>query len=65
MLFVDYQWDLSPNGIKFDEELDIKSKHLCWQEGDLFKIVKMGNTYALEKVEPVEKFVRGYSNETV
>lgn len=64
MLYVDYRWDLTPNGIVFDEELNI-DRHLHWQEGDLFKIVKMGNTYGLQKVEPIEKFVRGYGNEAV
>jgi hypothetical protein len=61
MLYMDYNWDLSPNGIVLDEELNLEP--LKWREGDLFKVVKVGNRFALTKVDPLEKFVRGYSNE--
>ena len=36
MFYYDYTWDLSPKGIRFDEELDIDK--LDWKGGDYFKI---------------------------
>ena len=61
MLYLDYNWDLSPNGILLDEELNLE--RLNWREGDLFKVVKVNNRFSFVKVEPLEKFVRGYNNE--
>ena len=59
MLYVDYNWDLSPMGILFDEELKIDQ--LGWKPGDLFKIeVLDSGRRVLRKVPQIEQFVRGY-----
>lgn len=62
MLHYDYTWDLYPNYLKLDEELPVDS--LGWKEGDMFRLVITENgTRLLKKVDPLEKFARGYSNE--
>lgn len=58
MLYVDYSWDLSENRIILDEELDID--RLGWKAGDLFKVTNINGRAQLVKVDPLEKFVRGY-----
>jgi hypothetical protein len=58
MLYVDYSWDLSENRIILDEELDID--RLGWKAGDLFKVTNVNGRAQLIKVDPLEKFVRGY-----
>ena len=58
MLYFDYTWDLSDNGIVLDQELD--AYKLGWKEGDLFKFVDINGKRQLVKLDPVEKFVRGY-----
>lgn len=58
MLYVDYSWDLSPNGIRFDEELNIDK--LGWKAGDCFKIVNVNGRAMLRKIEDVEQFIRGH-----
>jgi hypothetical protein len=55
---MDYDWDLNPNYLKFDDELNLKS--LNWNEGDLFVIKKVGDQTILHKVDDLEKFVKGY-----
>lgn len=56
MLYLDYNWDLDPSGIKFDDELSIEK--LGWDHGDYFKIVYAddGKKY-LMKVDKLEKFL--------
>ena len=61
MLYFDYSWDLSENRIILDEELNID--RLGWRSGDLFKVVNVNGRAQLIKVDPLEKFVRGYGNE--
>jgi len=62
MRYIDYTWDLEPGAIMFDEELNIDG--LGWEEGDIFKLVKVNGKASLLKINPVEKFVRGFSNIT-
>ena len=57
MLYVDYSWDLSPNGIRFDEELNIDK--LGWKAGDCFKIVNVNGRAMLVKMDDVEQFFKG------
>ena len=57
MRYIDYSWDLEPNRILFDEELDIDK--LGWRHGDCFKITNINGRAMLVKLEPVEQFVRG------
>lgn len=58
MLYVDYSWDLSPGGIRFDEELNIDK--LGWKGGDLFEIVNVNGRAMLRKIDPVVAFAKGY-----
>ena len=57
MRYIDYSWDLEPNRILFDEELDIDK--LGWRHGDCFKITNINGRAMLVKLDPVEQFVRG------
>jgi len=62
MIHYDYIWDLYPNYLKLDEELPVDK--LGWHEGDLFQLVTTDSgARLLKKVDPLEKFTRGYSNE--
>ena len=55
MIHLDFTWDLSPDGILFDEELNID--RLGWQEGDFFKIETVNGRRYLKKVDPLIAFV--------
>lgn len=55
MLHFDYEWDLSPNGIKLDMELNIDK--LGWKGGDYFKLVNINGQAYLQKVTDIEKFI--------
>jgi hypothetical protein len=59
MRYYDYEWDLEPQSIVFDRELD--TDKLGWQKGDLFRLVveEDGRT-VLRKIDPLEKFTRGF-----
>jgi hypothetical protein len=61
MVHYDYTWDLYPNYIRLDDELPVHN--LGWKDGDIFKFVEVDGVRMIKKVDPVEKFVRGYSNE--
>ena len=58
MLYVDYSWDLNPNGIVFDPELNIDK--LGWKGGDLFEITNINGRAMLRRVDPVVAFNNGY-----
>lgn len=57
MRHYDYTWDLEPQYIKFDPELNIDK--LGWRSGDCFKIANVNGQAMLVKLDPVEQFVRG------
>jgi len=59
MKHYDYDWDLDANGITLDPELNIDK--LGWKHGDCFKLVNIDGKVQLIKVDPLEKFVRGYN----
>jgi hypothetical protein len=61
MRHYDYEWDLYPNYIKLDDELPVHN--LGWKDGDIFKFVEVDGVRLIKKVDPVEKFARGYGNE--
>lgn len=64
MLYYDYTWDLEPNRILLDSELDIDK--LGWKGGDYFKIVNRNGRAMLVKVDPLVKFLNdGDNNEKV
>lgn len=56
MLHIDYHWDLSPDRIILDEELNID--RLGWKAGDYFKVVNKNGRAMLVKVDPLIAFVR-------
>lgn len=58
MRHYDYTWDLEPEFIKFDPELNIDK--LGWRHGDCFKIVNVNSQAMLVKLDPVDQFVRGH-----
>ena len=58
MRYIDYSWDLEPNRILFDEELDIDK--LGWRHGDCFKITNINGRAMLIKMDPVEQFAKGH-----
>lgn len=60
MFHWDYNWDLYPNYLKLDDELP--TKYLGWKHGDLFRFEEVDGVRMLKKVDPLEKFVRGYSD---
>lgn len=60
MLYIDYTWDVSPNGIILDEDLDID--RLGWQSGDYFRIVNRNGKVMLLKVDPLVKFIKEGEN---
>jgi hypothetical protein len=62
MLYVDYKWDLEPNRILLDEELDID--RLGWRGGDYFQVTNVNGRAMLVKVDPLVKFLKDGKNET-
>ena len=58
MLHFDYSWDLRPDRILLDEELN--TDRLGWRAGDVFKFVNVDGQQMLVKLDPVEQFARGY-----
>jgi len=62
MLYVDYTWDLEPNRILLDAELDLDK--LGWRAGDYFKVANVNGRAMLVKTDPLVKFLRdGEKNE--
>ena len=62
MRYYDYEWDLEPNRILLDAELNIDK--LGWRGGDYFKVTNVNGRVVLVKVDPLEKFLRdGVDNE--
>ena len=57
MKYYDYEWDLEPQRILLDKELDIDK--LGWRHGDCFKVSNVNGRAMLVKLDPVEQFVRG------
>jgi len=58
MRHYDYEWDLEPEYIKFDPELNIDK--LGWRAGDCFKIKNINGCTMLVKLDAVEQFVKGH-----
>jgi len=57
MLYIDYSWDCSENGIILDEEFNVDK--LGWKGGDCFKLVNVNGRCFLRKLDPVEQFIKG------
>ena len=56
MRYFDYEWDLYPDRLVLDEELNIDK--LGWQGGDYFRLVNVNGKAMLVKVDPLVKFLR-------
>jgi hypothetical protein len=62
MRYYDYEWDLEPNRILLDEELNVD--RLGWNAGDYFQVKNINGRVMLVKVDPLQKFLRdGAGNE--
>jgi hypothetical protein len=60
MRYIDYQWDLEPERILFDDELDIDK--LNWKEGDYFVVKRINGKNTLVKLDPLVKFLKDGEN---
>jgi hypothetical protein len=58
MKHFDYEWDLDPNRILLDSELN--TDKLGYKHGDMFKFININGRQMLVKVDPVEQFSKGY-----
>ena len=56
MLYVDYAWDLEPNRILLDQELNIDK--LGWHSGDYFQVKNVNGRAMLVKIDPMVKFLK-------
>jgi hypothetical protein len=56
MRHYDYTWDLEPEYIKFDPELNIDK--LGWHAGDYFRITNVDGQAMLVKCDPLVKFLK-------
>jgi hypothetical protein len=56
MKYYDYEWDLEPNRILLDAELNLDK--LGWQAGDYFRVKNVNGRSMLVKIDPLEKFLR-------
>ena len=62
MKYYDYEWDLEPNRILLDAELNVNA--LGWKAGDYFRVKNVNGRAMLVKVDPLEKFLKeGKTNE--
>ena len=55
MLYIDYNWDLTPDTMIPDPELN--TDKLDWKEGDYWKVVERNGKKFLRKVDKLEQFV--------
>lgn len=60
MLYIDYSWDLSPNGIRLDPELNLDK--LGWKGGDYFKLINVNGQAMLVKEDVLVKFIKEGEN---
>ena len=58
MKHFDYDWDLYPDRIIIDQELNIDI--LGWKGGDYFKLVNIDGTAQLIKVDKLVKFLKDW-----
>jgi hypothetical protein len=64
MKYYDYEWDLTPNRILLDPELNVDA--LGWKAGDYFQVKNVEGRVMLVKVDPLEKFLQdGVNNEKI
>lgn len=56
MKYYDYEWDLHPDKIIIDPDIDIDK--LGWKGGDYFKLVNINGQVQLVKLDPLMKFLK-------
>jgi hypothetical protein len=56
MKHFEYDWDLYPDRIILDDELNIDK--LGWKGGDYFKLVNINGKAQLIKLDPLLKFLK-------
>ena len=56
MKHFDYDWDLTPNRILLDNELN--TDKLGYKHGDYFKFINIDGRQMLVKVDALEKFIK-------
>ena len=56
MLYFDYVWDLSPNLMIPDQEINFD--RLGWREDDIWKVVNRDGKVLLVKVDPLVAFIK-------
>lgn len=61
MKYIDYDWDLYPDRIILDEELNVDK--LGWCHGDCFKLININGQVQLVKLDRLEKFTKGIDHE--
>lgn len=62
MRYYDYIWDLNPDQLILDKELD--TNKLGWKNGDVFVLVEGQNSQKyLRRMSVLERFTRGIANE--
>lgn len=54
MLYVDYNWDLTPNTIMPDP--DLNTDQLNWKTGDFFQVQEHNGRKFLRRVDPMVQF---------
>lgn len=59
MLHLEYNWDLHPDKIILDDELN--TDRLGWKGGDIFKFINVDGKQMLVKMDPLVAFVKGYN----
>ena len=56
MKYYDYDWDVNPESIILDKELNIDK--LGWKAGDCFIVQNINGRAMLRKLDPLEKFIK-------
>ena len=56
MKYYDYDWDVNPESIILDKELNIDK--LGWKAGDCFVVQNVDGRAMLRKMDPLEKFIK-------
>ena len=56
MKYYDYDWDVNPESIILDKELNIDK--LGWKAGDCFVVQNIDGRAMLRKLDPLEKFIK-------
>jgi hypothetical protein len=58
MKHFEYDWDLHPDKIILDDELN--TDRLGWKGGDIFKFINVDGKQMLVKMDPLVAFVKGF-----